>query len=58
MHITTDNRPYLGVPIETEKYIQSFLTNMIKEWSEELSLLETIAQVQPQAAYMLLLHAD
>ena len=56
MHITTNGRPYPGVPIRTEEYIQSFLTNKVKEWSEELSLPATIAQVQPQAAYAAFTH--
>ena len=56
VHITTDGRPYLGVPIGTEEYIQSFLTNKVNEWSEEMSLLATIAQVQPQAAYAAFTH--
>ena len=44
--ITTEGRPYLGSPIGTTDYIQSFVKNKVQEWLEELELLATIAKTQ------------
>ena len=51
-----EGRPYLGVPLGTEEYAQSFLSNKVKQWSEELNLLATIAHTQPHAAYAAFTH--
>ena len=56
VQITTECRPYLGVPLGTEGYAQSFLSNKVKQWNEELNLLATIAHTQPHAAYAAFTH--
>ena len=50
--------PYLGVPLGTEEYAQSFLSNKIKQWNEELNLLATMAHsdTQPHTAYAAFTH--
>ena len=51
-------RPYLGVTLGTEEYAQSFLSNKIKQWNEELNLLATIAHsnTQPHTTYAAFTH--
>ena len=43
--ITSEGRPYLGVPLGTDEYIQSFVADKVNQWSR---LLATIAHAQPQ----------
>ena len=56
VQITTEGRPYLGVRLGTEEYAQSFLSNKVKQWNEELNLLATIAHTQPHAPYAAFTH--
>ena len=51
VHITLEERPYLGAPIGTEEYNVSSMEDKVKEWVEELNLLVDIACSQPHAAY-------
>ena len=50
IQITTEGRPYLGVPLGTDEYRQSFLDNKVDQWKTETKLLATIAHTQPHAA--------
>ena len=54
--ITTRGRPYLGSPIGTKDYVESFVEEKVSKWSRELSLLATVAKSQPHAAYAALTH--
>ncbi len=51
MKITTGGSAYLGVPLNTDKYIETFLPTKVVLWAEELNLLATIAHTKPHAAY-------
>ncbi len=54
--IITEGRPYLGVPLGTEDYIQSHLRIKVDQWAEEMDHLATIAHTQPHAAYAAFTH--
>ncbi len=54
--ITTEGRPYLGVPLGTDDYIETFLATKVELWTEELNLLATIARTQPHAAHAAFTH--
>ncbi len=56
MQITTEGRPYLCVPLGTDEYIQSFVSDKVNQWSSEVSLLANIAHTQPHAAYAAFTH--
>ena len=54
--ITTEGRPYLGSPVGTPDYIESFMKNKVQEWIDELELLANIGMTQPHAAYSAFTH--
>jgi len=54
--ITSEGRPYLGVPLGTDECIQSFIADKVNQWSSEVSLLATIAHTQPHVAYAAFTH--
>ena len=56
VQITTEGRPYLGSPIGTTEYIQSFTTEKVQDWLEELELLATFGITQPHAAHSAFTH--
>ena len=56
VNITTEGRPYLGSPIGTDEYINSFVKNKVHQWSTELKTLANIATTQPHAAYAAYTH--
>ena len=56
VNITHEGRSYLGAPIGTLEYIESFVKNKVEQWAYELSLLGKIASTQPHAAYPTFTH--
>ena len=56
IQITTEGRPYLGVPLGTDEYRKSFLDRKVDQWKTETKLLATIAYTQPHAAYAAFTH--
>ncbi len=56
VNITTEGRPYLGVPLGTKDYCDQFVENKVKEWGIELEKLCSIAESQPHAAYAAATH--
>ena len=56
MRITTEGRPYLGSPVGTTEYIQSFTSEKVREWVEEVELLATFGATQPHAAHSAFTH--
>ena len=52
IHVTNEGRPYLGIPIGTQQFVQS----KVDQWVGEIDRLSTIARSQPQAAYAALTH--
>ena len=54
--VTSEGRPYLGVPISTEEYILSFVRDKVKEWVCELNRQAIIAKSSPHATYAAFSH--
>ena len=54
--ITTEGRPYLGVPLGTKDYCDKFIKVRVNEWCSELEKLSSIAETQPHAAYAAATH--
>ena len=54
--VNITGRPYLGSPIGTDEYINSFVKNKVHQWSTELKTLANIATTQPHAAYAAYTH--
>ena len=51
INITSDGHPYLGAPIGTREFIETFVNNKVSEWSSDVNTLACIAKIQPHAAY-------
>jgi hypothetical protein len=51
VNITIEGRKYLGSPIGTEAYMDSFVTELINEWTQELLDLTKICSYEPQVCY-------
>ena len=56
IQITTQGRRYLGAAIGSADFVQSFVNDKVKEWSDKLSRLSEIGLTQPHAAYSALTH--
>ena len=41
--ITSEGRPYLGVPIGTDDFVESFVSTKVQEWVAQLEKLALIA---------------
>ena len=56
IQFTTEGRRYLGAAIGSADFVQSFVNDKVKQWSDELSRLSEIGLTQPHAAYSALTH--
>ena len=56
VQITSDGRPYLGAPIGSPAFMESYVSDKVSLWVRELELLTTIAHSQPHAVYAALTH--
>ena len=56
IQFTTQGRRYLGAAIGSADFVQSFVNDKVKEWSDELFRLSEIGLTQPHAAYSALTH--
>ena len=56
LQICTDGGKYLGGAIGNEEFVRILLQSKVDEWREEVEMLVTITQTQPQAAYAAFIH--
>ena len=56
VNITSNGRPYLGVPLGTSEFTKQFIQEKVNSWISNLSLLSDIACAQPHAAYAAFTH--
>ena len=56
VHLTSDGRPYLGSPLGSLDYVNSFVQRKAEEWCEYLSSLSEVATVHPHPAYSAFTH--
>lgn len=47
IQVTTDGRPYLGSPIGTHNYVESFVIDKVAQWSLELETLTELQNLNP-----------
>ena len=51
IQVSTAGHRYLGAPLGSESFIESYITSKVSEWSAEIYKLAELANTQPQAAY-------
>ena len=56
VRITDEGRPHLGAPLGSPAYITQFISDKVKQWTDELKTLSTISSSQPHAAFAALTH--
>ena len=56
INITTEGRSYLGVPIGSPTFVDTFVRRKVDEWNEMLHTLSDFAISQPHAAHSVLMH--
>ena len=56
VQITTEGRPYLGGPLGSTEFVESFLKKKVSDWEEEIQLLAKFAVTQLQASFAALIH--
>ena len=52
INITTDGRKHLGAVVGSNTYKVQYIEDLVHDWNTQLKLLSTIAEIQPQAAYL------
>ena len=55
-HHHQQGRPYLGAPLGNPDYVQSFVSNKVNSWMEEINVLSDVALSQPHAALAAFTH--
>ena len=50
MNITAEGKTQLGAVIGSTEYRDEYLKDLVKDWDNQLIILSTIAETQPQAA--------
>ena len=56
INVSSSGQPYLGAALGTAAYTDQFVAEKVAHWSDEMSLLATIATTQPYAAYAAFTH--
>lgn len=56
VRITNEGRPHLGAPLGCPAYVNQFVTDKVRQWTDELKALSTISSSQPHAAFAALTH--
>ena len=50
--ISMEGKTYLGAPLSTSSFLETFITTKVNQWVEEIDRLATIAQSQPQISLL------
>ena len=51
-NITAEGKRHLGAGIGITEYRGEYVKDLVKYWDNQLTILSTIAETQPQAAYL------
>ena len=51
VRITTEGHRYLGAPLGTRDFMDTFVTEKVEEWVSDINALADIALTEPQACY-------
>ena len=54
VNMTAKGKRRLGAVIESTEYLDKYVKDLVKDWDNHLTILSTIAETQPQAAYFVL----
>ena len=54
--ITTEGKRHLGAAIGSSSFVETFVSNKVEEWKEEIEKLSSVAGSQPHAAYAAFVH--
>ena len=49
---TAEGKRQLGAVIRSTEYRDEYVRDLVKDWNNQLTVLSTIAETQPQAAYL------
>ena len=52
MNITAEEKIHLSAVIGSTEYRDKYVKDLVKDWDNQLTILSTIAEIQPQAAYL------
>ena len=52
MNITAEGKTHLGAVIRSTEHRDGYVKDLVKDWDNQLTILSTIAEIQPQAAYL------
>ena len=52
INITTDGRKHLGAVVGSDTCKIQYVGDLVDDWNTQLKLLSTLAETQPQAAYL------
>ena len=52
VNTTAEGKRHLGAVIRSTEYRDKYVQDLVKDWDTQLTILSTIAEKQPQAAYL------
>ena len=52
VNITAEVKRHLGAVIESTEYRDEYVKDLVKDWDNQLTILLTVAETQPQVAYL------
>ena len=52
VNIIAEGKRHLGTVIGSTEYRDKYVKDLVKDWDNQLTILSTIAETQPQAAYL------
>ena len=51
VNITAEGKGHLGAVIGSRKYRDEYVKDLVKDWDNQITILSTIPETQPEAAY-------
>ena len=52
VNITAEGKRQLGAFIGSTEYCDEYMKDLVKDWNNQLTILSTIAETQPQVSYL------
>ena len=52
VNITAEGKRHFGAIIRSTEYRDEYVKDLVKDWDKQLTILSTIAETQPQGAYL------
>ena len=52
VNITAEGKRHQGAIIGSTEYRDEYVKDLVKDWDKQLTILSTIAETQPQGAYL------